>query len=375
MKIAMMGHKRIPSREGGIEIVVDELSTRLVGLGHCVTAYNRRGHHVSGSEYDRAAGKEYNGIRLKNVFTVNSKSLNAIIYSILAGIRCAFGRYDVVHIHAEGPASVCFLPKLLGKRVIVTIHGLDWQRSKWGGFAEKFLLFGEKTAVRYADEIIVLSRNVQKYFKDTYGRDTVFIPNGINRPDADSGDCSLIKEKFGLEKDGYILFLGRLVPEKCPDLLIKEYKELGTDKKLVIAGGVSHTDEYVATLKVLADADKNIVFTGFVEGETLEQLYRNAYIYCLPSALEGMPLSLLEAMSFGCCCLTSDIPECTEVCGENAESFESGNGDALKAKLAELLANPEKVNGFRQVSGDYICGKYNWDTVTEQTLNLYRGNA
>ena len=205
MKIAMIGHKRIPSREGGIEIVVDELSSELVRRGHTVVAYNRKGHHIAGSEFEAKEQKEYNGIKLKTVFTFENSKLNAIVYSFLASIRATFGRYDVVHFHAEGPASMCFLPKLFGKRVIVTIHGLDWQRSKWGGFATKFLKFGEKTAAKYADEVIVLSKNVQDYFLKTYNRQTVFIPNGVNKPEIK--DDSLIKEKFGIFKDSYICLL------------------------------------------------------------------------------------------------------------------------------------------------------------------------
>ena len=372
MKIAMIGHKRIPSREGGVEIVVDKLSTQLVKRGHTVVAYNRKGHHVSGREFESGSSrKEYNGIRLKTVFTFEGSKLNAIVYSVLAAIRASFSRFDVVHFHAEGPASMCFLPKLFGKRVVVTIHGLDWQRSKWGGFATKFLKFGEKTAAKYADEIIVLSKNVQQYFLDTYGRKTVYIPNGIEKPEIK--DDSLIKEKFGIEKDGYILFLGRLVPEKGVHYLIDAYKKTYTQKQLVIAGGSSHTSEYMQGLKEQAKDDNRIIFTDFVQGEMLEELYSNAYIYCLPSDLEGMPLSLLEAMSYGNCCLTSDIPECTEVCGDYAVSFKKGDVDDLHAKLQMLVEDRGNVEKYKQGSADYICGKFSWDDIVTQTLKLYKG--
>lgn len=372
MKIAMIGHKRIPSREGGVEIVVDKLSTQLVKRGHTVVAYNRKGHHVSGREFESGSSrKEYNGIRLKTVFTFENSKLNAIVYSVLAAIRASFSRFDVIHFHAEGPASMCFLPKLFGKRVVVTIHGLDWQRSKWGGFATKFLKFGEKTAAKYADEIIVLSKNVQQYFLDTYGRKTVYIPNGIEKPEIK--DDSLIKEKFGIEKDGYILFLGRLVPEKGVHYLIDAYKKTYTQKQLVIAGGSSHTSEYMQGLKEQAKDDNRIIFTDFVQGEMLEELYSNAYIYCLPSDLEGMPLSLLEAMSYGNCCLTSDIPECTEVCGDYAVSFKKSDVDDLHVKLQMLLEDSRNVEKYKQNSADYICGKFSWDDIVTQTLKLYKG--
>lgn len=374
MKIAMIGHKRIPSREGGIEIVVDELSTALVKKGNIVVAYNRKGHHVSGKEFESGKPlKEYNGIKLKTVFTFQSSKLNAIVYSALATVRALFGGYDIIHFHAEGPSAMCFLPKVIGKRVIVTIHGLDWQRSKWGGFATKFLKFGEKMAAKYADEVIVLSKNVQKYFLDTYGRKTVYIPNGVSRPAIKSD--KEINEKFGLKKDGYILFLGRIVPEKCPHLLIEAYKNIVTDKKLVIAGGTSHTDDYVDEIKKRAGNNENIIFTDFVQGELLEELYSNAYIYCLPSSVEGMPISLLEAMSYGNCCLTSDIAECTEVCADKAVYFECSNESSLAQKLQQLVDNPELVKSYKLTASDYICDNFGWDAAVNQTIKLYENNG
>lgn len=369
MKIAMIGHKRIPSREGGIEIVVEELSTRMVKLGNSVTAYNRAGSHVSGSQFHTAEKlKEYNDIKILTVPTPKSSKLNAIVYSVLASIHASFSRFDVVHFHAEGPASMCFIPKLFGKKVVVTIHGLDWQRSKWGGFATKFLLFGEKTAVKYADEIIVLSKATQNYFLEKYGRKTVFIPNGITKPKR--LDANIITEKFGLKKNNYLLFLGRIVPEKGIHYLIEAYKKSDIKMPLVIAGGSSHTEEYFAEIKKSAK-DENIIFTDFADGDLLTELYSNAYIYILPSDLEGMPLSLLEAMSFGNCCLTSDIAECTEVCEKNAVYFKKSDVNDLKEKLCSLVKNPENVRQFKEKASDYITSKYNWDKITEKTLNLY----
>lgn len=372
MKIAMIGHKRIPSREGGIEIVVDKISTELVKRGNTVVAYNRKGHHVSGKNFENTENlKEYNGIRLKTVFTFQSSKLNAIVYSALAAVKASLSHFDVVHFHAEGPAAMCFLPKLFGKRVIVTIHGLDWQRSKWGGFATKFLKFGEKTAAKYADEIIVLSKNVQNYFLDTYNRKTVYIPNGIER--AEIKKPSLITEKYNLSKDGYVLFLGRIVPEKGVHYLIDAFKNIYTDKKLVIAGGSSHTSDYMNEVKQLAKDDSRIIFTDFVQGQLLEELYSNAYIYCLPSDLEGMPLSLLEAMSYDNCCLTSDIPECTEVCEDKAVYFEKGNEKALQQKLQLLLNDADLTAKYKNGASDFICSKFNWQDIVSRTLKLYKG--
>lgn len=370
MNIAMLGHKRIPSREGGVEVVVEELSTRMVQLGHKVTCYNRRGHHVSGSEFDTRALNEYKGVRLKNVFTINRKGLAAMTSSLFAAACSSFGKYDIVHFHAEGPAFMCWMPKLFRKRIIVTIHGLDHQRAKWGRFAKWYIMKGEKNAVKYADEIIVLSRGVQNYFAETYGRKTVYIPNGVNpkqiRP------AELIRDKWQFEKDDYILYLGRIVPEKGIHYLIKAFKDINTEKKLVIAGGSSDTSEYMNELKSLANGDDRIIFTGFVQGRLKHELYSNAYIYCLPSDLEGMPLSLLEAMSYGNCCLTSDIDECTEAVESKAVSFKKGNVDDLRDQLQGLIDDSKKVEIYKEAAADYIVQKFNWDDVVHETLKLYR---
>ncbi len=368
MAIAMFGQKRL-SREGGIEIVVKELCTRMAKNGYTVTCYNRSGHHVSGAEYDKKT--EYEGINQKCVPTIEKKGLAAVSSSFFAALYSAFGKYNVVHIHAEGPAFFSWLPKLLGKRVIVTVHGLDWQREKWkSGFGSKFIKQGEKNAVKYADEIIVLSKGVHDYFRNQYGRETRFIPNGVNRPEIRKAE--LITDKFGLTKDSYILFLGRLVPEKGIRYLIEAFKNVKTEKKLVIAGGSSDTDSFMKELKELAKDDKRIIFTGFVQGQMLEELYSNAYIYTLPSDLEGMPLSLLEAMSYGNCCLVSDIQECTEVVEDKALIFKKSNVQDLQNKLQEACDRAEKVMELKQQAADYICKKYNWDDVVEETLKLYK---
>lgn len=369
MKIAMLGHKRIPSREGGIEVVVEELSTRMVSLSNEVTCYNRSGHHVSGKEFDAFGLKEYKGIRLKTVPTIHRRGLAAMTASVSAALCAAFGRYDVIHFHAEGPCAMLWLPKLFGKRCVATIHGLDHQRAKWGNFAKWYIMAGEKIAVKWADEIIVLSKGVHDYFHDTYGRETKFIPNGVNRPTIVVAEQ--IIEKYGLAKDSYLLFLGRLVPEKGLRYLIDAFREVITDKKLVITGGSSDTEIFLDELKKMAKDDKRITFTGFVQGRLLEELYSNAYIYILPSDLEGMPLSLLEAMSYGNCCVTSDIVECTEVVEDRAVTFRKSNVDDLKEKLQILCDDETIVQKYKNDAADFICQKYSWDDVVQRTLKLY----
>ena len=374
LKIAMIGHKRIPSREGGVEIVVDELSTRMVKLGHQVDAYNRSGYHVSGKKFDEKRGRIYEGVRLITIPTFHNSSLNAVVYSFLATIvataKALAGGYDVLHYHAEGPCMMLWIPKLFGIHVVATIHGLDWQRAKWGNFASKMLKQGEKTAARHADEIIVLSKNVQEYFQETYQRHTVYIPNGISRPQHREAD--LIQERFGLEKDGYILFLARIVPEKGLHYLIDAYRQLDTEKKLVIAGGCSHSQEYMDEIRRICATDHRIVLTGFVQGRELEELYSNAWLFVLPSDIEGMAISLLEAMSYGNCCLVSDIPENTEVIQQCGYTFRKSDTADLKRVLEKLLEHPEMVQEKAKQSADFIRSRYNWDDVVERTLKLYR---
>lgn len=368
LKIAMLGHKRVPSREGGIEVVVGELSSRMSMLGHSVTCYNRKGHHVAGTEFDNEKNS-IPGVTIKEVFTIDKKGLAAITASFFASVSAAFGKFDVVHFHAEGPCSMIWLPKLFGKKCVATIHGLDHQRAKWGKFASRYIMFGEKCAVKFADEIIVLSKNVQEYFLNKYGVETKYIPNGVSKPQPISAD--LIKDKYNLDNESYILFLGRLVPEKGITYLIEAFKKVNTSKKLVIVGGSSDTTEFENELKAMAD--ERIIFTGFTQGKMLEEFYSNAYAYVLPSDLEGMPISLLEAMSYGNCCITSNIPECTEVVGEYGISFKKGNVEDLREKLQSICDNPELVKHYKEIASDYVCGKFNWNTVVDDTLRIYTG--
>lgn len=370
MRIAMVGHKRVPSREGGIEVVVEALASRMVALGHTVTCYNRSGHHVSGREHDTAPLREYKGIRLVSVPTIDRKGLAAASSSFFACLAAAFGPYDVVHVHAEGPAVFCWLPRLMGKRVILTVHGLDWARDKWKGtFGSWYIHLGEKIGVRFANEIIVLNHHTQQYFRDVYGRETHYIPNGVDP--APHAEPDLIRTQYGLDTNSYILYLGRIVPEKGCHYLCEAFKHLKTDKRLVFAGGSSDSQEYLDQLKAQAADDDRILFTGFVDGKLRDELYSNAYVFVLPSDLEGMPLCLLEAMSYGNCVLTSDIEECTNVIHDRGLTFRRGNVQDLQKKLAYVISHPNAVRLFRWMSADYICERFQWDTIVQKTLQLY----
>ena len=379
MRIAMIGHKRIPSREGGVEIVVEELAVRMAAQGHDVTVYNRGGHHVAGKENDsRKKSREYRGVRIITIPTSSKKALNAILYATLATIHALFGHYDVIHYHAEGSCALLWLPHLFGIRTVATIHGLDWQRSKWGGFATRFLLFGEKMAAKYADEVIVLSQNVQTYFQNTYHRQTQYIPNGITIPELRPADR--ITKEYGLYPEKYLLFLARIVPEKGLHYLIDAYRELDTDMPLVIAGGSSHTEEYMEEITKKAAMDTRIVMTGFIQGKRLEELYSNCYLYVLPSDIEGMPLSLLEAMSYGRMCLCSDIAENKETAGEQANYFKHSDVADLRKQLELLLENTEKKETITNVCytmektdarKKYVAEHFDWNEVVDKTVKLY----
>lgn len=389
MKIAMIGHKRIPSREGGIEVVVEELSTRMAELGHDVTVYNRKGKNVAGYTGNgvNAPQKdkfEYKGVHVRTVFTFKNKALNALVYSYLATKKACRSKCDVIHFHAEGPCAFIPIAKRRGKRVIATIHGLDWKRGKWGGIASKFLKYGERMAVEHADEIIVLSENDQKYFKSKYNRKTTLIPNGINMPEY--SEPKVIRLKHTLNGNDYMLFVARIVPEKGVHTLVEAYSKSGIEVPLVIAGGSSHSEEYYRTIKKFAEKfnDKasrarrkaRIVMTGFIQGRELEELYSNAVMYILPSEIEGMPISLMEAMSYGNICLVSDIPENTAVVGNNGFCFENKSVESLRDSMRDIIGHLNDIRELPEYSKEAIARnvleQYDWDKIVKKTLGLYK---
>ncbi|MCD7955164.1 MAG: glycosyltransferase family 4 protein [Lachnospiraceae bacterium] len=362
----MLGHKAIgviDSSRGGAEVVVEELSTRMAALGHEVTCYNR-------SNCDKGRQSSYKGVILKRVFTIDRKGFAALTSSFIAALKSAVGDFDIVHFHAEGSCFWMWIPYVFKKKCVATIHGIDWKREKWETSLGAWCIrCGEKMAVRFADEIIVLSKDMQEYFLATYGRKTVFIPNGANLPVA--RDAEMIIRQFSLKKNDYILFLGRLVPEKGLRYLVEAYEKLDTDKKLVIAGAGSDTEDLVRELQERAAGDDRVIFTGYVAGQMKEELYSNAYIYVLPSDLEGMSLGLLEAMSYGNCCVVSDIAECVEVVEDHAVTFRKGNVEALSEKMQMLCDDPAMVARYKKDASSFVCGKYNWDDVVKKTLDLY----
>ena len=371
MKVAMIGHKVVPSRRGGIENVLTTLCPLLVNNGAEVTCYNRSSDKVENEYVGTVENNKYQGVEIKNAWTIDAKGVAAMMASFTAAISAAFSKYDVVHFHAEGPCAALWIPKLFRKKCVATVHGLDWQREKWGsGFASKYIKFGEKVLVKYADEVIVLSKSAQDYFKETYNRDTVIIHNGINKPDKKA--ASKITELYGIEKNEYICIISRLTSEKGIHYLIDAYNSIKTDKKLVIAGDTSDTDDYVAMLKEKAKDNPNIIFTGFISGEVLDEMYSNAYFVTLPSDLEGMSLSLLESLAYGNAVICSDIPENTSVADDRALYFKKSNVDDLAEKMQLLCDDESKVADMKNGVDDYITQKYNWNDVARSTCELYK---
>lgn len=370
MKVAMIGHKVVPSRRGGIENVLTTLCPLLVESGIDVTCYNRSTDKVENEYVDKVENKKYRGVTLKSAWTINFRGFSAMIASFTAAIAAAFGKYEVIHFHAEGPCAAMWIPKIFRKRCVATVHGLDWQREKWGhGFASKYIKFGERVMVKCADEIIVLSESAREYFEKTYNRKTVLIHNGIQKSTKKTAERIL--SLYGLLEDDYICTVSRLTAEKGIHYIIDAYNQINTDKKLVIAGDTSDTDEYVEMLKKKADNKPNIIFTGFISGDVLSEIYSNAYLVAIPSDIEGMSLSLLEALAYGNAVLCSNIPENTSVVEGKAICFEKSNVEDLKNKLEFMLNNQDIVKNLKNSSANYVLNKYNWNDVATSTIELY----
>lgn len=360
MKIAMIGHKRIPGREGGIEVVVEELSVRMASLGHRVYAYNRKSRRVP-------SRKEFKSVRIITIPTIEKKSTDALIYSFFATIHALFGKYDVIHYHALGPSVMLIIPHLLRIPTVVTVHGLNYKTPKWRGIGEKYIYLGEKIVAKYADEIIVLSQKQKEYFKNVYNREAIFIPNGITLNTL--LDPNIIKKKWGLKKQGYILMVSRIVPGKGIEHLVEAYKRIDTDLPLVLAGESRFATGFYNSLKEQIAEESKILTVGFISGDTLQELYSNAALFVFPSEAEGMPLSLLEALSYNIPCLVSDIPENLEVSKEYAQSFRAGDIDDLERQLKNCLVHRKEL--FVRESRSYIKENYNWDQVVRKTLKCY----
>jgi len=362
MRVAMIGQKGIPATYGGIERHVDEIARRLVPMGIDVDVFCRL--------YYTPRGATYHGVRLLRRPSVHTKHLDAITHVSWATLESMLRRYDVVHYHALGPALLAGLPRLAGARTVVTVHGLDWKREKWGRFARWFLHRCEGPAVHLPDRTIVVSKTLREHFRTRHGAETVFIPNGTSLPQPRPARKIL---SLGLTPGKYVLFVGRLVPEKGVHFLCEAFSGIDTDMTLALAGGLSFSGGYADLLKRYeGDRVKRL---DYVFGEALEELWSNAYCVVQPSTMEGLSIALLEALSYGRCVLVSDIPENLEVAEECALSFRSQDVGDLREKLAHLLAHPEVVRDYGERARQHIQRHYSWDTVAQATAELYRSVA
>jgi glycosyltransferase involved in cell wall biosynthesis len=367
VKIAMIGQRGVPATFGGVERHVEELGSRLAADGHEVVVFCRRGYGVAEPE-------QYRGMRLVHLPTVDSKHLESFVASATATCATLGHGYDIVHYHAVGPGLFSPVARAFsGARVVQTIHGLDGERAKWGRLAGTLLRFGTWLSARIPDGTIVVSKALQDAYRDRYHRETVHIGNGA--PEVSRRPASAITERWGLTPGSYVLAVGRLVPEKAPEHLLAAFADVPGDTRLVLAGGSSHTDEYVDQLHRLAAADPRVIMAGYVYGADLEELYANAAVFVLPSLLEGLPLTLLEAASYGCSVVVSDIPPHVEVVGSSgpgARLFPAGDLPALTKALTEALQAPrhEERAGADELSA-HVRATYSWDRAADDTAALY----
>jgi glycosyltransferase involved in cell wall biosynthesis len=367
LRIAMIGVRGVPATFGGIERHVEELGARLAARGHDITVFCR-------SNYGAASSGSHRGMRLRSRPTVGTKHLDAIAHSGLATVEAMAASYDVLHYHAIGPGMLAVLPRYLGRaRVVLTVHGRDDERAKWGRGAKAVLGTASWLSARVPDATIVVGRHLERYYREAHGRRTVYVPNGVQAPTPRPANGALAR--LGLTPGRYLLFVGRLVPEKAPDLLLRTFRRLPGDHRLVLAGDSSFTDGYTASLRRLAARDPRVVLAGYVYGAELEELYSNAAGFVLPSLLEGLPLTLLEAAAAGLPVVASAIPPHLEVLGEAGPGrrlVPPGDPDRLLGALQRLLADPSAERSGAAALRDRVLRTYCWDRAAERTEAVYR---
>lgn len=369
MKIAILGAKAIPYM-GGINAYVEQTGSRLVKRGHEVVVYCRRKYL---RRHDRGP---YRGMQRVLTPGLGTKHLDALTHTLTAALHVLRQDADIVHIHGSGQSVVSPILRLSRRqKVLVTIHAMDWCGTKWGPAARLCLRTAARVPVRFAHEITAVSRTLQSFYEEAFGRRPTFVPTGIEI--LEPLPPRRIRE-FGLQGNDYFFFAGRFVPEKGCHLLIDAYERLDTDKRLVIAGAATHDDPYGEQL--LARASDRVLFVGHVSGELLQELFSNAYLFVQPSLLEGMPVAVLEALSYGRCVLASDIPGNVEALDGHGFTFQAGDVDELSAKLRSLLDSPDVVTAQRDSALEYVRRERTWDktvdaleSVYERALNGRRG--
>jgi glycosyltransferase involved in cell wall biosynthesis len=360
MRIAYIAVKGVPIG-GGIEKLTEEIGARMVARGHEVVIYSSR-------DYGTVDCK-YKGMQIKTVSSINTKTLHKLSICMNAVLDALKERSaDIVHIHAVGPSLFSLATRLRGIPTVVQTHGLEWKRDKWGGLGRSFFKLADLTAVYFPHATTAVSRVQKNYYEKKFKKSVVYIPTGVNHVKQREPDWIL---KQGLEPKRYILFAARLVEEKGAHFLIEAFRSIDTDMKMVVAGDAAYSEDYKASLRRLAQGDSRFIFPGFVSGPPLEELFSNAYLFCLPSTLEGLPIALLEAMSYGNCCVASDIPENLEAVKNFGYTFENRNPEDLKKVLLDLIDHPEKADGMRKIARTYVLENYSWDRVADQMEALY----
>ena len=361
MRIAMIGIKALPPRYGGFETAADELSRRLVKLGHEVIVYNRAG-------LSSHKGADYDGVRLVTLPSIQSKNLSTISHALLCTLHVLRNPVDVVHYFTTGTTLFAPLPKLAGMKVVCSVDGTDWQRRKWSSVARTYLRISERMAALVCDQLIGDSREVVRYYRHKFDVGLAFSAYGIRETPSAGNGCL---QRFGLRSREYVLFVGRLVPENNAHHLIAAFEQINTDKKLVIVGDDPWERRYIRSLK--STRDSRIVFTGGIYGEGYEELQRHAYLFVLPDEVGGTHPSLVEAMGFGNCALVNDTKSNLEVIGDAGISYLGSRlSHDLQRQLRRLLDNPPLVEHYRRRAAARARTHYRWENVVLQHEAVYR---
>jgi glycosyltransferase involved in cell wall biosynthesis len=364
----MIGQKGIPTQFGGIERHVEALAVRLGQMGHEVLVYTRAWYAAPKTKFSK-------GVRTIATPTIKSKHLDAIVHTFTSTLHAIGAGVDVIHYHGVGPSLLSFIPRIFAPRikVVSTFHCIDRKHQKWNVLARLMLGMGEKAACLFPHETIVVSKTLQSYCDNRYNRDTNYVPNGIVEPGRSGTE---ILAKFGLKKGGYVAMVSRLVRHKGVHHLISAYQNLQKrgltkGKKLVIVGDSAFTDDYVKELRVMAAGNKDILFTGYLKGKALDQMFAGSYAIAHPSESEGLPIAVLEAMSYGKAVIASDIPENMEVTREHGINFKNKSVADLTRKLRFALANPEIVRTKGENAHAFVIENYHWDDVAKQVSEIY----
>ena len=357
----VLGLRGFPNVPGGVETHAENLYPLIVRSGIEVICATRSPYH------DR---RSWSGVEFLRVWAPRSKHLEAMLHSVLTVMRAAFIRPDVVHVHAVGPSLVVPLARLLGLRVVVTHHGPDYDREKWNAVARGVLRLGEWCGMKFANERIVISPVIADFVRQRYGAESTIIPNGVRLPALDA-DASIL-DRYGLQSGKYVLLVSRFVPEKRHNDLIDAFERAaGTGLKLALVGDADHPDSYEKSLKARAAANPDVVLTGFLGGNELKALFQHARVFVLPSSHEGLPISLLEALSFGLPCLASGIAANRSVGLDEDAYFELGNIDQLAEKIVAVSKQPWSRTD-RDATREWVSETYDWNRIALHTVEVYR---